>query len=400
MKKRTTILTITIVFLTGCFHLNEIFELRTGIEHTRTSETDALYQNLFFLQGKKLLFGHHDSTLYGLSNGGWNDLKENKINSAIYDDYSDVKEVCGDYPAIFSWDLYILDYTGNNPASLGNDKVLKNRIINTYLRGGINTSCWHMSNPVNGKGAFTKDYPKADMSKIFTDNKIQQKLYEWIDYISFFINSLEADRDNDGIAEKIPVIFRPYHEMNGNWFWWGKKDLSPQQFKQLWKLTIDRMRSNGVENILIAYSPDSFISEAEYLRRYPGNDYVDILGHDNYSNFQFFPGRLERKLDMLVKIADRLHKPAAITEMGSSPVGGVPYTNWWTDYILRPFTTSQSRSKISYIVTWRNASPEHYYAPYKRHFSNENFIEFYKNDYTMFERELNKFDIYKFKEKK
>ena len=88
-------------------------------------------------------------------------------------------------------------------------------------------------------------------------------------------------------GEQIPVIFRPWHEFDGDWFWWGKKYCTAEQFKELYRFTVTYLRDTcHVHNFLYAFSPDvNFTSEKEYLERYPGDEYVDIIAMDNYWDF-------------------------------------------------------------------------------------------------------------------
>ena len=85
----------------------------------------------------------------------------------------------------------------------------------------------------------------------------------------------------------VPMIFRPYHEFDGDWFWWGKSHCTMDEFTTLWKFTVSYLRDSlGVHNFIYAFSPDNkYNSEAEYLERYPGDEWVDILGVDNYGDW-------------------------------------------------------------------------------------------------------------------
>ena len=83
-------------------------------------------------------------------------------------------------------------------------------------------------------------------------------------------------RDDDG--KLIPFIFRPFHEFDGEWFWWGAAYNEPEEFKDLWRFTVHYLRDIlNVHNMLYAFSPDiKFDSREDYLLRYPGDDYVDM----------------------------------------------------------------------------------------------------------------------------
>ena len=66
--------------------------------------------------------------------------------------------------------------------------------------------------------------------------------------------------------------------MNGNWFWWGKRWCTTDEYKAIYRLTVDYLRNSGIDNLLFAWSPDAIAG----LEFYPGDDYVDILGMDIY----------------------------------------------------------------------------------------------------------------------
>jgi len=93
-------------------------------------------------------------------------------------------------------------------------------------------------------------------------------------------------RDIDRIAEElkllrdagVPVLWRPLHEANGRWFWWGAQ--GPEPFRKLWILMFDRLTAHHhLNNLLWVFSPGASIDLADW---YPGDEYVDIIGQDHY----------------------------------------------------------------------------------------------------------------------
>lgn len=81
---------------------------------------------------------------------------------------------------------------------------------------------------------------------------------------------------------------------------------------------------------------------------------------------------------------------AAFTETG---LESIPNTTWWTETLLKAIKAE--KMKLSYVLVWRNdiRSPTHYYAPYPGHPSVPDFLNFYNDPYTLFEKELKK--VYK-----
>ena len=108
---------------------------------TRTAETEQLLANLKKVSARGFMFGHHDDTNYGI---GW-DGDEGR---------SDVKSVCGDYPAVVSFDLGHIEL--GDTASLDNVPFSKIRkeILNQYKRGGLSSLSWHLRNPKTGGDAW------------------------------------------------------------------------------------------------------------------------------------------------------------------------------------------------------------------------------------------------------
>jgi mannan endo-1,4-beta-mannosidase len=148
----------------------------------------------------------------------------------------------------------------------------------------------------------------------------------------------------------------------------------------------------NVHQFIYAFSPDNkFLSEKEYLDRYPGDAWVDMLGTDNYGDF----GRdgkynLEaglKKLQIISEYAKKAKKLAAFTETG---LESTPNPTWWTQTLLPILKTKGMQ--LAYVLVWRNDahSATHFYAPFPGHSSAPDFIKFYKDPFTQFEKDLKK----------
>src|SRR5207302_7820889 len=100
-----------------------------------------------------------------------------------------------------------------------------------------------------------------------------------------------------------------------DWFWWGKSHCTPEELKQLWQFTISYLRdTKGVHNLLYAFNTDKFYSENEYLERYPGDEWIDMIGFDIYQRDTTATGNTnfvkdaDTMLTMLETIAAEHHK--------------------------------------------------------------------------------------------
>jgi hypothetical protein len=80
------------------------------------------------------------------------------------------------------------------------------------------------------------------------------------------------------------VLFRPFHEHTGGWFWWGNKTTPDAEYKALFRYTADYLKNRKkVHNLLYVYNTGTeFANAQEYLNRYPGDDVIDILSFDTY----------------------------------------------------------------------------------------------------------------------
>lgn len=343
------------------------------IDKKATKETRNLYYNLNTISKNHILFGHQHALEYG---HGWSNEP----------DRSDVKSVVGSHPAVVGIDFS--GFSGQSKEKIEIEKErLKKNVIATYERGGITTVAWHFNNPASGGGFYWKDSVSvASMSLIKEGGSHHEQYKEILKTIADFANSVKA---KDGTLA--PMIFRPFHEFDGDWFWWGKKYTSREDFIAVWQFTVSYLRDTlGVHNFIYAYSPDNrFISEEEYLERYPGDNFVDLFGMDDYGNFgrdgKYDLEAAAKKLKIISDVAIKKKKLAAFTETG---LESIPNSTWWTETLLK--VLKSEKLELAYVLVWRNdiRSPTHYYAPYPGQVSVPDFIKFYDDPYTLFEKDV------------
>lgn len=344
-----------------------------------TTETRNLYKNLKKLQKKGVMFGHQDALAYGV---GWQ-YQEGR---------NDVKEITGELPAVFGWDVAGLEKGSSvNIDSVPFDKM-REYIKLVYDKGLVNTISWHLDNPLNGKTAW--DETSGSVASILP-GALKNELYNsWLDKLASFMLSLEG---SDG--KLIPILFRPYHELTGNWFWWGNKHCTPDEFKQLWQYTFNYFNNKGVHNLIYVYNTSDFNSTEEFLEKYPGDSFADMVSFDAYdykgpAEGNPFAKSLNEKLTMLEAVAKKHQKLAALAETGYE---AIPYSEWWTESLWKAIGNHQ----ISYVLLWRNfgyqpsTGRQHFYAPHSGHVSEKDFLKFYNLDKTLFEKEVSKFNLYK-----
>lgn len=200
--------------------------------------------------------------------------------------------------------MYVQRTTGKLPAVLGLDYIdyvdVTERAIDWWRRGGLPSICWHWGAPTRGTG-YEASKKAINLSEALTPGtELNRAMLADLDR-----TAVELVRLRDA---HVPVLWRPLHELNGNWFWWGKG--TPEQFKQLWRLMYERYtRHFGLNNLIWVLGYTSKPDAAWY----PGDDCVDIAGADNYA-----PGTQRRMFEGVQRIVgDRM--PIAYHECGPIP---------------------------------------------------------------------------------
>ena len=333
-----------------------------------------LMERLDTLREKGYMFGHQDDPFYGLT---WEYQK----------DSSDVKNVCGDYPAVMGFELGGIEMGDVKSLDSVPFTKITEEIINHYNRGGIITISWHPRNPlttIEGGGNAGQKFPEGtawDISdstvvKNILDGGSKYDLFQtWMQRLSDFLATLKT---TDG--QKIPVIFRPWHENTGSWFWWGEKFCTAEEYKALWNMLQDKLDADGFDNLLWAYSPGMAgdLTNEKYLERYPGDERIGVVGIDGYQwgTKEDFVSQLDQNLAMLCQFAKDHGKIAALTECGLKNLSD---PTWWTSTL----TPVLDMYPISYFLVWRNYKEE-WFGPSPAKPDAEYFRQLYDKENTLF----------------
>lgn len=331
-----------------------------------TPETVKLYQKMLELQHKGLMFGHQDALAYGTS---WY-AEEGR---------ADVKDVCGDYPAVVGWELGHLELGDAYSLDSVFFEDIRRGIIDANKLGAINTISWHFRNALTGGTSWDVSSKKVVASMLPGGEKHETYL-QYLEKLADFMLSLKTEQD-----QFIPILFRPFHEHTGSWFWWGKDLCSVDDYKSLWRFTVNYLRdTKNIHHLLYSYSTDRFNTEEEYLERYPGDDLIDLVGFDLYDRGPDYPAILGNCAKLVSKIAAEKGKIGAVTEAGG-PIS--KNTEWWTKTLLeslRPYD-------LSYVLVWRNPfnqAPRVAFGPYKGCPSEQDFVKFHNDPKTLFLKDI------------
>ena len=335
------------------------------VDADATPGTRNLLQRLHAQKGRGALFGHQHDLSLGFT------FDEGDGNA------SDTLAVVGDHPAVFGWDSLIIDgdeAPGDPGASPGKNVEALTRVFEQAdALGGINTLTMHLPNPVTGG-----DFHDSSGDAVAAALPGGAKHSELINHLNRVADAIAGARRPDGTP--IPVILRPWHEQNGDWFWWGKEHATTKQYVELFRFTVDHLRgTRGLHNLLYAYSPNSlpdadaraYPDPETYLSGYPGDDYVDVLGYDSYDTTGGGSAWFESvtsDLATVARLADERNKVAAWTEFGAHE-GTNPKPQWFTS-VLESVKSDEHASRITWMLTWANyghGDREHAYVPYPRH---------------------------------
>ncbi len=363
------------------------------VDSQATSKTADLYSYLMGVgKSKYVLYGHQNDT----HNKAF--LKDSQSNSDTKDVTGSIAAVCG-IDASFTADE--VHYTDQDKQK-GIDVITKgaNLAIDTAKQGGTITVSAHMPNfelvKEKGKDADGK-YDYSEYSSNVTTGNIVPRIMPggdlnevytgYLDRVSEFAHKLDA--------AGVPVLFRPFHENNGSWFWWGKAFCDEEGYKNLYRYTVQYLRdAKNVHNFLYVYSPGAtFTDDNDYLSRYPGDEFVDVLGFDMYdtsptADYKTDPwmNSFKGTVDLVSKLATTRGKLSAVSEVGisSMPISGNADKDWFSHV-----ANIISDSDMAYYMTWSNYDTKNFFAPYmvsdtKGHEMINNFINYYNEDESVF----------------
>ncbi|WP_036379585.1 glycoside hydrolase family 26 protein [Muricauda sp. MAR_2010_75] len=313
-----------------------------------TEETVALFYNLKLLSQNSFIVGQQDAF------------------SSFYQDNagdSDIKKMTGSDPGLLGSDFMFItdDLNDGTPSNwfFQQENQIRDDVLRAFDMGLVNVFCWHFREPFEGEHFYTSEMTQFQrenaLKSILPGGENHDYYKQKLEKIASFTKSLVGSN-----GALVPIIFRPFHEFDGDWFWWGQSFCTIEEYIQLWQFTVTYLKNTlSVNNMLFAFSPDNrFFSESEYLARYPGDDFVDIMGMDNYGDFnnqgQAGVERANQKLKIVSDLAEERVKIASLTETGYfvtlSENGAIP--GFFTNNLFEALTHNDV--KIGFTMFWYN----------------------------------------------
>ncbi|QGQ96534.1 hypothetical protein EHS13_17400 [Paenibacillus psychroresistens] len=276
------------LFFTGVMlnGVKQVYAATGPVNPNETTEAKDLLAYLYALQGKGMLTGQHEYI-------------------EAPDVYAEtLKTLTGKYPAVHGYEIGGI--TGQSDTVLADQRQkVVNSAINWSKNGGIVTMMYHASFPGACQcwNQVQRTATQAEFDKIVTPGTIEYNLLiSDMDKVAVFLKQMKD--------ANVPILWRPYHEMNGGWFWWGQKN----NYAKLWNIMYDRyVNYFHLDNLLWVWNPNAPNSTAsDYASTYPGSNKVDILAADIYNN-----DYKQSHHDGLIALGGG--KPIAIGENGELP---------------------------------------------------------------------------------
>lgn len=219
-----------------------------------------------------------------------------------------IQNLTGKLPCIIEGDL--MNYSPSRVARQGVPEGYTESILSKQLDGHLIGFAWHWNAPEGLMDStaypWWRGFYTAGTTFNLTDalaapaGEGHQLLLRDIDAIAVELRK--------AASANIPILWRPLHESEGGWFWWGAH--GPEAFKQLWRLLYERLTSyHGIHNLI-------WVLASEDPDWYPGDDVVDVIGVDAYPENR--ADALSSRWMALLARFDGL-KPLALTEFGGVP---------------------------------------------------------------------------------
>jgi len=254
-------------------------------------EAVKLLNYLYSVRGKGTLFAQHCNPLAG--------------STRLVTDYRTV----GHYPAMFGQD-FGFDAPGSWDG-INFRQEMVDEAIRRANEGFIIIFMWHAVRPIDDEPVTFKESVQGKLTDaqwkelVTPGTALNERWKSQVDVIAWFLKQLRN--------ANVPVLWRPYHEMNGDWFWWGKKG-GDDGYKKLYRMLYDRLVTfHHLNNLLWVYGPNELNDNVDaYEKYYPGGDVVDVLATDVYRR-----GFSTNDYESLQTLA--AGKPVAIGECGTPP---------------------------------------------------------------------------------
>lgn len=335
----------------GGFNISQSFK---PSDSNATDLTRRLYESLHQMsESDGFLFGHQNDAAKG----------QNFRDSSAMHKLSDINIATGHtkWSAVYGFNMW--------QALNGTD--LTHFVLSAFKKGAAIEFEWEAENPLTGGSA--NDCTGNPMKEMMPGGSANSNWTAILDQISVELDKYQVENIS------IPVMLRLFHENTGWWYWWGTSFCTAHEYKRGFQYTIDYLRNvKGHHNLLVVYAPSKPFryKTVAFGTRYPGNDYVDIIGFDQYLSDQSPSWMLAEDGEAVVAFAHANNKVPALAETGFLH-GSTSITSndsaWWTDSFLKPIVAGNT-SRIAYALTWTDYASGCYWIPLRGEYTFDGFI--------------------------
>ncbi len=289
------------------------------------------------------------------------------------DEFNYIEQISGKLPAIRGFDF------GETCPLYAWDAGTSKRMIAWAEKGGIVTASWHVNVPAKmenytlGSTMAFDQTTYSEKTDFVTANVMVEGTVEH-DYFLLAVDNLAKELQKVQDAD-VPVLFRPFHEAEGNggvngegaWFWWSKE--GAETYKELYKYLYNILTEEyGLHNLIWEFN--SYVYDNSYAW-YPGSDYVDIVGYDKYNAHNWNTGVTAPNTSSISGIFYSLvdmyggdKKPIAMMENDTIPsvenlvdekAGWLYFCPWYGEHLMDTnYNTKESLEAIyksDYVIT-------------------------------------------------
>lgn len=324
--------------------LTTLSPTRTLSNPNASDSAKRLYNFLCDTYGNHIIAGQQEYC--GSHNyNSWNDpdtyIKDNEA------EFDYIKEQTGELPAIRG-----IDFLAYNTTSDWRDQAPERCIEWTNKYKGIATVTWHWNVPCEEGSSETAFYVES-ASATYTTFSISKALTEgtWENEVLMADIDLIAKELTKLKEADVPILWRPLHEAEGAWFWWGAE--GPEPCKELYRLLYDKLTNDyGLDNLIWTWTSYTFPTSAAW---YPGDDVVDLVGYDKYNAVDGMPNlsSISSTFYSLVQ-STKGQKMVAMTENDSIPslenlvndkAAWLYFCPWYMNYL-----TSEQNNPVENLV--------------------------------------------------
>lgn len=301
MRKLFTRFTLSFIIIIFSTEISISLAQSKPVSPDASEEAKALLNLIYDISGKYIYTGQH------------NYPNTRDINSQY------ARKYIGKTPIVWSTDMGHAE-DGDTDSYLARPDIVEEAIRQHHL-GSLITICWHAVPPTADEPVTFQPRPDSSPDSLASvqgrlleeqykdlltpGTKIYNRWVSQIDSVAYYLKKLKE--------AKIPILWRPYHEMNGDWFWWGGRT-GEYSTIDIYKQLFDRLVNyHKLDNLVWVWSVDRVHQpKMNYNHYYPGNDYLDILSLDVYGgDFS------QDYYDSLVSYSDG--KPLVLGEVGNPP---------------------------------------------------------------------------------